>query len=165
MKPSRTSARRNGKNTVTIGVDVSEVMTWLNELGDDAAKVVRPAAQAGAQIFYDEARRLVGISRKPHYFYGKAWTGSGTAGKFRYEPGNLRDSIYQVYSKDNSNEMKATYHISWNQQKAPYGTFVEYGLSPFSPVARPFIRPAAVNKEREAVNAVRDAIVRALGEL
>lgn len=165
MKPSRTSARRNGKNTVTVSVDTSELDAWLQELGDKVEEVVRPAAQAGAQIFYDEARRLVGRSTKPHYFYGKAWTGEGTAGRFRYEPGNLRDSIYQVYSKDNSGPKKATYHISWNQTKAPYGTFVEYGLSPFTPRAKSFIRQAGVNKEREVVNAMRDAIVRALGEL
>lgn len=46
-----------------------------------------------------------------------------------YQPGNLRDSIYQAFSQDNSYKDVSTYHISWNADKAPYGAMVEFGTS------------------------------------
>jgi len=110
---------------------------------EDAA---RPAAQAGAEVLYRAVKANV------------AKLGSVT--------GNLADSIYQVYSKDNSGDGKAMYHVSWNSRKAPHGHLVEYGYlqrypvylgkdghwysrkdkplaSPRQVAAKPFVRPAA----------------------
>ncbi len=47
--------------------------------------------------------------------------------RIKKQTGNLEESIYQVYSKDNSGEHKATYHVSWNHLVAPHGFLVEYG--------------------------------------
>ncbi|MBD8531573.1 HK97 gp10 family phage protein [Massilia sp. CFBP 13647] len=67
----------------------------------------RPAAQAAAQVLYDEVRRNV------------AANGMKTA--------KLYYSIYQVYSQSRSKPGLATYQISWNRKKAPHGHLVEYG--------------------------------------
>ena len=66
---------------------------------------------------------------------------------------NLRDSIYQVYSKDNSGQGKATYHIAWNHQEAPYGFMVEFGTS--KAPAHPFLRPAYTARLNEAMEATK----------
>jgi len=88
-----------------IDVDLSQL--GMDELADGAEAAVRPAAQAGAQVFYDQVKANVSkIGRKT---------------------GNLARSIYQVYSRDNSSKAVAQYHISWNQKKAPHGHLVEFG--------------------------------------
>jgi hypothetical protein len=80
----------------------------LDELGDAVGEAVRPAAQAGAQVLYDQVKANV------------AGIGKVT--------GNLAASIYQVYSQANSQDQKrATYHVSWNASTAPHGHLVEYG--------------------------------------
>jgi hypothetical protein len=86
---------------------------------DRAQEAVRPSAYAMAKVLYNETRnnvdRIVGQS-----LYG--------------EPrGVLKDSIYHVFSKDNSTTdnggMRAVYHVSWNhaKNKAPHGHLVEFG--------------------------------------
>ena len=75
----------------------------MDELADGAEAAVRPAAQAGAQVFYDRVKANVA--------------------KLGRKTGNLAASIYQ----DNSNQQRAQYHISWNERKAPHGHLVEYG--------------------------------------
>ena len=88
-----------------IDVDLSGL--GMDQLADGAEAAVRPSAQAGAQVFYDQVKLNVrGIGRKT---------------------GNLDSSIYQVYSRDNSNKARAEYHISWNRKKAPHGHLVEFG--------------------------------------
>ena len=79
----------------------------MDELASGAEAAVRPAAQAGAQVFYDRVKANVA--------------------KLGRKTGNLAASIYQVYSQDNSNQQRAQYHISWNHKKAPHGHLVEYG--------------------------------------
>ncbi len=68
---------------------------------------VRPAAQAGAQVLYDQVVQNV------------AAIGTKT--------GNLKRSIYQVYSGQNLNPKRAKYVVSWNARKAPHGHLIEYG--------------------------------------
>ena len=132
--------------TFSIKVDLGDIDKMLDGVADACVEAARPAAQAGAQVLYDEVQRNVG--------------------RIRRHTGNLASSIYQAYSKDNSRAGVATYHISWNARKAPHGHLVEFGhlqryeIS-FDPVtkrfithkdrplptprhvaARPFIRPA-----------------------
>ncbi|MBA3588300.1 MAG: HK97 gp10 family phage protein [Methylibium sp.] len=124
-------------------------------------KNVRPAAQAGAQVLYDEVRANVA--------------------KIGKKTGNLARSIYQAYSEDNSTKGSATYHVSYNASKAPHGNLVEYGHiqtrkvylgrdgnwytsktllpEPKQVGARPYIRPAFDAKSKRAVEAARDAFV------
>lgn len=90
----------------SVKVDTRSFDAILRQLGDDADAAVRPAAQAGAQVLYDEARRLAGAKRKT---------------------GNLQSAVYQVFSRSDSGKSNATYHVSWNAQKAPHGGLVEFG--------------------------------------
>jgi len=93
--------------TVRIDVDMAGLNSLMDELGDLAEAAVRPAAQAAAQVLYDQTKTNV------------AALGRHT--------GNLDKSIYQVYVRKNSGEGFATYAVSWNKQKAPHGQLVEFG--------------------------------------
>lgn len=141
-----------GKNTVTMPVDLSAFDAVINELEQDVQKAVRPAAQAGAEVFY---RAVVhNVERIP----------SAT--------GNLRRSIYQAFSEENSTATaggyaKATYHVSWNARTAPHGHLIEYGHLQryemgyengkfFGPIVRPEKRGTPKPKRR-ASQAEKDA--------
>jgi HK97 gp10 family phage protein len=90
-----------------LSVDLSGLNTMLTDMGERAEEAARPAAQAAAQVLYDEVRRNVAaIPRKT---------------------GKLAQSIYQVFSQTNSGDGRATYHVSWNHRKAPHGNLVEFG--------------------------------------
>lgn len=136
-----------GKNTFSIDVDLSGLNTLLDELGSAAEAAARPAAQAAAQVLYDEVRANVA--------------------KIGKKSGNLQRSIYQAFSQGNSGVGLATYHVSWNASKAPHGHLVEYGhlqryryfQTPDGKV-RPMVRPGMQGKpapSRRASQAVKDA--------
>lgn len=131
--------------SLTISANTGALESFLDELGDKAEEAARPAAQAGAQVLYDAVKRNV------------ASIGRVT--------GNLANSIYQVYSTDQSGDGMATYHVSWNHRIAPHGQLVENGYlqrykvylgrdgkwytdknaplpEPKQVGARPFVRPA-----------------------
>ena len=129
---------------ITMGL--SKFKEGLKATAQKLNDATRPAAQAGIQVIYDRARELVPVSDASHKFYGT----HGVYGP--YQPGNLRDAIYQVFSKDNSFRDVSTYHVSWNSAKAPYGHMVELGTS-HSP-AQSFIRRAFV----ETRSTVRDVM-------
>ena len=80
--------------------DVDQLTSRINEMSDVIRNNVRPAAQAGAQVFYDEMKiRAL------------------TIGKSR----QLQASIYQkfvVETRQDALGLSATYHISWRKQKA-----------------------------------------------
>lgn len=142
---------------LTVSFDAGGAMTALDEIQAGLASLVRPAAQAGAEVLYREVKVRV-----------------GSIGRVT---GNLSESIYQVYSRDNSNETRATYHVSWNARKAPHGHLVEYGHvqtrkvyigsdgrwytspeklpNPRRVGARPFLRPAWDAKGKMAAEAMR----------
>lgn len=89
-----------------LDLDLSPWKVNLEEAKEAARAAVRPAAQAGIQILYDDARARVNV-----------------------KTGNLKKNIYQVYSKTKSNEDYAQYEMSWNHHKAfaPHGQLVEFG--------------------------------------
>ncbi len=143
-------------DSVSIKFDQRGADAWLDGVLEKARAATRPAAQAGAQVFYNEV--TLNVSR-----IGRV-------------TGNLASSIYQVFSKDNSTPDRATYHISWNAQKAPHGHLVEYGHiqtrkvyigsdghwytspeplpEPKQVAAQPFVRPAYA-KAQEALQAAK----------
>lgn len=88
-------------------VDLGALNAMLRDMGDRTESAARPAAQAASKVLYDEVERNV--------------TQIGV------KSGKLGNSIYQVYSQDNSGPGHATYHISWNQRKAPHGGLLEFG--------------------------------------
>ena len=112
--------------TTKIVVDTHRVKRKLRDIFEKGEQAVRPAAQAGAQVFYDEVVMRAPVSDAPHFFYGKA-SKDGTRTIYPFQPGDLKRSVYQVFSKDNSTQSKATYHIAWNHQEVPYGFMVEFG--------------------------------------
>lgn len=114
MKPSRATEYRRQRHALTYGkafevtVDISGLEQFLNAAESELIAAIRPAAQAGAQVIYEEVKR--------------------NASKIVGETGRLASSIYQVYSKMQSDPRKhAVYHISWNSKEAPHGHLVEYG--------------------------------------
>lgn len=111
MKPSRRADVRRARHallhTLVEKIDLSDVESLFADLGDAAEDAARPAAQAAAQVFYDAAKANV------------AALGRVT--------GNLASSIYQAFSRDNSGQGRATYHVSWNAKDAQHGGLVEYG--------------------------------------
>lgn len=134
-----------GGDMLKIDLDLKKITQKLDGLAKASQEAVRPAAQAGAQVFYDRARAEAPISEKAHIFNieGRKY------GPFK--PGNLRDSIYQVFSKKNSADGKATYHVSFNHTKAPYGFMVLRGV-PQVP-ANDFIGRAYDATHKEAAQA------------
>ena len=114
MKPSRMAANRNakysGKNTIIIRADTSTLDAFLDQLGDSVAAAARPAAQAGAQVLYEEVQ--------------------GNVRRLGWKTGNLFNAIYQAFSPERSGPGKAEYHIGWrtsgNGIRAPHGHLVEY---------------------------------------
>ena len=143
-----------------IGFDTSGAEAWFDGIALATEESIRPAAQAGAEELYFEARIRVPMSAESHYFYGKNSKSTGV--RYYFEPGSLRNAIYQVFSKDNSGKLKATYHISWNHQKVPYGFMVEYGTS--RTPAHPFIRPAYAARVDFALEVARAHLVKRVGE-
>lgn len=150
----------------SIKFDSSVLDAALDSMNEQAKKTIRPAAQAGAQVLYDQVKlNVAAIGRKT---------------------GNLAGSIYQVYSEDNSTEERATYHVSYNARKAPHGNLVEYGHiqtrkvylgkdgnwytsktplpSPKHVAARPYIRPAFDSKAKAALEASREVWVDGMKE-
>ena len=138
-----------------IGFDTSGADAWLDGIQRATEESIRPAAQAGAEELYLEARLRVPQSAEPHYFYGKNSKSTGV--RYYFEPGSLRNAIYQVYSKGNSGKARATYHIAWNHQKVPYGFMVEFGTS--RAPAHPFLRPAYAARRDFAMEVARAYLV------
>ncbi|MDB5847335.1 MAG: hypothetical protein JWP29_1087 [Rhodoferax sp.] len=97
----------DGANSFTISMDTSGLEKLFDQLGEDAAAAVRPAAQAGAQVLYDAVRaNVAGLGKKS---------------------GKLAEAIYQAFSPERSDPTYAEYHVSWNSKKAPHGHLVEHG--------------------------------------
>ena len=92
---------------ISFNLDVDALVAEAEGVGEKALAAVRPAAQAGAQVLYDQVKANV-----------------QALGRYT---GNLDASIYQAYSADKSSDAKKVYHVSWNARKAPHGHLVERG--------------------------------------
>jgi HK97 gp10 family phage protein len=139
-----------------IDFDSTRVEQALDRIGETAVAIVRPAAQAGAQVLYEEVVERAPKSEKAHIFHGKTK-------KYLFMPGTLRRSIYQAFSADRSSDTRATYHISWNHKKVPYGYMVERGTS--RAPAHPFVRPAFDAARQRALEVANDKLVKSLREV
>lgn len=97
-----------GEGTFSMGMDTSDLMKYLDDLGDGAEEAIRPVAQAGTQVLYERVKLNVKALGR--------------------HTGNLDNSIYQAFSPENSVDgQRAQYQVSWNHIKAPHGHLVEYG--------------------------------------
>ena len=132
---------------MAVRMNVAAFKEGLRAKVDKLHAATRPAAQAGAEVIYQRARLEAPVSADSHYFYirGKKYG--------PYAPGNLRNSIYQVYSRDNSFKDIATYHISFNKSEAPYGFIVHNGTS--RTAAHPFIAKAVVETRTQVRAAIK----------
>lgn len=128
---------------ISVAFDFSKLTAKLDNITKAAEKATRPAAQAGAQVFYDEVKQRVPISAKPH-----------KSGKKTYNPGTLRKAIYQAFADKESGKDKAMYRISFNKTHAFYGRFLEFGTSKMA--AKPFLRPAYDAARAKALKAVQE---------
>lgn len=149
------NGRNPGGAAFSIEFDTAGADAWLEGILHATEESIRPAAQAGAEELYFEARLRVPQSAQGHYFYGKNSKSTGV--KYYFDPGSLRSAIYQAYSKDNSGPLRATYHIAWNHQKVPYGFMVEFGTS--RAPAHPFLRPAYAARREYALEIARAHLV------
>lgn len=138
-----------------INMNVAQFKEQLQATTNELQKATRPAAQAGAQIIYDAARLNAPVSKRPHKFYGTHKVYGP------YAPGNLRDSIYQVFSNSNSYKDVSTYHISWNADKAPYGAMVEFGTS--KAPAHSFIGRAVTETRTQVRQAIKERYLQEVG--
>lgn len=134
---------------LSVSLDTSKLFARL----DRAVKVItqgaRPAAQAGAQVFYDELRTRVSTIGNPGQF---STPGSAPLKK----TGGLEKSIYQYFEKDESTYTSATYKITWRKKDAFYGRMLENGTSKMA--ARPHLRPTYDTKRTEAIAAVNERL-------
>ena len=132
---------------MTVRMDIGRFKEQLRAEADKLHAATRPAAQAGVQIIYDRARINAPVSDKPHYFHirGKKYG--------PYAPGNLRDSVYQVFSKDKSFKDVSTYQVSWNKDKAPYGYVAEFGNS--KEPSKSFIARSVVETRAQVREAIK----------
>ncbi len=126
---------------IATSMDLGGINAQLDRLAAAAKASARKAAQAGAQVYYDEVRDRVPVSAKPH-----------KSGKKTYTPGTLRRAVYQAYVQDESGPGRATYRVSWNKSHAFYGRFVEFGTAKMA--AKPFLRPAFDAAQPRAISAV-----------
>lgn len=146
---------------LTITSNIPEVWKQVRELLQATTfEASRAAAQAGAQVFYEEARARAPVSERTHLFYGDAATKAprGRKKEYAYEvrPGTLRRSIYQYYNKRLSHSGNAVYSIGWRHRQAPYGYMVEFGTS--RAPAHPFLRPAFDAAYPRAISAVQSVL-------
>lgn len=136
---------------MAVRMDVARFKEALRAEADKLHSATRPAAQAGVQIIYERARINAPVSGEPHYFYirGKKYG--------PYAPGNLRSSVYQVFSKDNSYKDRSVYHVSWNQTKAPYGYVYEWGNSRRG--AQSFIARSVAETRAQVRDAIKERYI------
>ena len=141
---------------LTLEFDLSALEKQLDNIETAVGEAIRPAAQAGAQVFYDEVKaRVRGLAKR----------------KGSQVTGNLEAAIYQAFDDDGSTPNKlASYSISWNKKKAFYGSFLEGGVKRTitdpkdiefgtkRKIAYPFLRPAFDAVKQKAVDTVNDRL-------
>lgn len=140
---------------------LNELQAKLRAYGEAVKDEVAIEGAAGmGRVIYEEARANVRDSSKPHYFYGKNSKKSGT--KYLFNPGNLRNAIYRVFSPEKSSDTLKMYRVSWNHTKAPYGAMVEFGTS--RAPARPFMGPS-LSRLDDAITAGKKQMAAKLDEI
>lgn len=105
---------------MSIKADFSKLLSRLDRVGAAAKKAARPAAQAGATVYQQQAQSNAPVSQKAHSTKGKKQT---------FQPGNYRAAIYQAHMPEESGEGVQQYRVSFNKKKAFYGNFLERGTS------------------------------------
>ena len=93
---------------ILIDFDIAGVQQVMDDFEGSVAGAIRPAAQAGAQVLYNEVKANVA--------------------QIKAKTGNLNNAIYQAYDERDSKQGElAKYQVSWNTKKAPHGGLLEGG--------------------------------------
>lgn len=95
-------------------------------------KALQEQLKAKAQKV-EESARAIAFEGSDLYYKQLKQNVSGLTGNKdlpNVKTGTLRDAVYQVFSKDNSGEGRAEYHISVNFKKAKHWHLVELGHKP-----------------------------------
>lgn len=143
--------------------DPQGALAYLDALEEGIkTEVLRPAAEAAARVYRDEAIVRAPRTTKGHWFYGTSAKGAPRGEKKQHaywiEPGTLAASIYEAYSPERSEEGKShTYHVSWNKKKAPHGFMVEFGTATAAPHS--FLRSAYLAVGDQAMASAQKAVV------
>ena len=137
---------------LTFDFDQRSLDAAIDGLKAKAEAAIRPAAQAGAQVYYEAVKDAAPVSKKGHWFHGSSFKSSGT--KYWFESGSLKNAVYQAYSKDGSSKSKAEYHVAWNHRKVPYGFMVALGTKSGAK-ANDFIGRAKLSVQAQAVLAMQ----------
>ena len=143
---------------LTFDFDTKALTDQIDALKVKAETAIRPAAQAGAQVFYEAVLETVPTSKRGHWFQGTAAKAAGTpeakrAASYWFESGSLKNAVYQVYSKSGSGKDKAEYHVAWNHRKVPYGFMVALGTAGGAK-ANDFIGKAEKTVKQRAIDAM-----------
>lgn len=123
-----------GSKTFSVTTDLSAFVDLMDDVVKASYDAVIPSAEAGAKIIYQATLQATPHGAKGHWFTGGR---KGGKGRYWFNAGNLRASIYHVLSQDNTGPGYATFHISWNYKKAPYAYMVHNGTSKAAAV--PFV--------------------------
>ena len=126
-----------GSKTFSVTTDLSAFVDLMDDVVKASYDAVIPSAEAGAKIIYQATLQATPQGAKGHWFTGGR---KGGKGRYWFNAGNLRASIYHVLSQDNTGPGYATFHISWNYKKAPYAYMVHNGTSKAAAV--PFVTMA-----------------------
>lgn len=110
---------------LTFDMNTGGIEAALDGIKAKASAAIRPAAQAGAQVYYDAVKAATPVSKAGHWFHGTSFKTTGQ--KYWFESGSLKNAVYQVYSKSGSSATKAEYQVAWNHRKVPYGFMVAGG--------------------------------------
>lgn len=110
-----------------ISFDMAAMDAQINAIKSKAEAAIRPAAQAGAQVYYEAVKAAAPKSKKGHWFHGTSFKSTGK--KYWFESGSLKNAVYQVYAQNQSSKDQATYQVAWNHRKVPYGFMVVAGTT------------------------------------
>lgn len=143
---------------LTFDFDAKALTDQIDALKVKAETAIRPAAQAGAQVFYEAVLDTVPVSKKGHWFQGSTAKGKKSPGAKRkasywFESGSLKNAVYQVYSKSDSSKDMSIYHVAWNHRKVPYGFMVALGTAGGAK-ANDFIGRAEKTVKQRAIDAM-----------
>ena len=119
---------------LTFDLSTGGLEAALDGIKAKAEAAIRPAAQAGAQVYYEAVKATVPVSKMGHWFQGTSAKSASTpaakrAASYWFESGSLKNAVYQVYSKSGSSATKAEYQVAWNHRKVPYGFMVAGGTT------------------------------------
>ena len=151
---------------ITVKFDPSRINARLAAVEAAVKQNVRPAAQGGMQVYYDEVHTRVPVSAEAHIFTSRRSKGGAVGQKYLYYPGDLKRAIYQKYADDHSTATRAVYRLSWRKGRAggvPYGYMVEYGTAKWK--GKPFLRPAYEAKKQAALDAAEKVLGQKLNEV